>query len=506
MTRSASMSSAAALAMTSGHGAPIPLMRPSDGPAGSRSPLSESGPDAIVALADHCLRTGYEDLPEAVVAATKNQILDTLGVALAGSNQPGARELREFTVEMAGRPEARIWGSDARVPAQDAARANATMAHALDYDDDHERAFLHASVITLPAALATADLLGNVSGKQLIAAVALGVDIACRLAISAQPGVSGFEHGWHNTSVYGYFASALVAGKLMGLTHDQLVSALGIAFHQVAGNAQAHVDGALTKRMGPGFASYAGLMAARLSQRGVQGATGVLEGARGFYHLYHGDNYSRDILFEGLGVSYAGADVAFKPWPSCRGSHTTADAALSLFAEFSIEAPDVELITIYSAPGEHSLLGTPLTKKQSPDSIVDAQFSNPWVVAAALVDHRVSLDHFTPAALGRPDLLDVTRRTETVEDRSLARPGGGPGAARVEVRLTDGRTLTRTVAYAKGAPGNPMSASEFHQKFLDCTAVVGMGSSQAQGLLSAVARLESLTSADELTAAMVVEA
>jgi 2-methylcitrate dehydratase PrpD len=461
-------------------------------------------PDAVVTLVEHCLQTDFDMLPGPVVAATKNQILDTLGIALAGGDQSGARQLRDFTVEMAGKPEARIWGTDIRVPAQDAARVNATMSHALDYDDTHEASFVHPSVITIPAALATADMLGDVTGEEVITAVALGVDIACRLASSARPGVSGFEHGWHNTTLYGYFASTVVAGKLMGLTGDQLVSALGIAFHQASGNSQAHVDGALTKRLGPGFASYGGLLSARLALRGVQGATGVLEGVRGFFHQYHGNHYSRDLLFKELGGSFAGTEVAFKPWPSCRGSHTAADAALSIVAGSGFKADHVDAITIYNGPGEFLLLSAPLAKKQNPASVVDAQFSNPWVVAAALVDHQVTLEHFTPEAIQRTDLLAMTRRIQTIEDQTLVRPGGGPGAARVEVRMKDGRTLSKTVAYAKGEPKNPMSAEEFQQKFLNCTRLAGMPSVQADRLLGSIARLEDLPLTDALTEAAVI--
>ncbi|MEX3815569.1 MmgE/PrpD family protein [Paraburkholderia sp. BR13439] len=463
---------------------------------------SAAGPDDIVALADYCLQTTYDNLPSAVIAITKNQILDTVGAALGGTNEPGAKEIREFTIDMAGKREAAIWGTSIQVPAQDAARVNAIMADALDYDDTYERSFMHPSVITIPAALAVTDMLGNVSGRDLITATALGVDLACRLANSAQPGVDAFIVGWHNTSLYGYFASTFVAGKLMGLTRDQLVSALGIAFHQASGNSQAHLDGALTKRMGAGFASYAGVMAARLSQQGVQGAQNILEGRRGFYYQFHGNKYSRDFLFEGLGSTFAATEVSFKPWPSCRGSHTAVDAALTMFAENKIEAPDVESITIYNGTGEYLLLDFPLGKKQNLTSVVDAQFSNPWVVACALVDHKVGFEHFTTAAIRRPDLLAMVKRINTVEDKSLARPGGGPGATRLDVSLKDGRTFTKTVAFAKGEPKNPMSPIEFRQKFLDCTKKAGMSSAQAQALMADIQQLETLPKANTLTTAM----
>jgi len=466
--------------------------------------IGSGAPDAILTLVDYCLQTTYEKLPADVVAVTKNQIVDTLGIALAGAREPGALELREFAMEMGGKPEARIWGTDVRVPAQDAARVNATASHALDFDDTYERSVVHPAVITVPAAFATADLLGKVSGKDLITAIALGTDVACRLANSSQPGVDGFKLGWHNTSIYGYFASAIVAGKLMGLDRDQLVSALGIVLHQVAGNAQAHVDGALTKRMGPGFGSYAGVMAARLAQRGVRGAKGVLEGIRGFYHQYHNRNYSREILFEGLGTTYAAQGLSFKPWPSCRGSHTAADAALQLVNEHKLKATDVEAITIYNGPGEYPLLDTPIEKKRVPTTVVEAQFSNPWVVATALVDGKVGLEHFAPAAFKRADLLAVTQRVTAVEDAGLARPGGGPGGTRIEMRLKDGRTVSKTVSHAKGEPNNPMSRAEFQQKFMDCTAYAGMGAGQATSLLQQIERLDTLADAGALTAAAVI--
>lgn len=455
--------------------------------------------DAIVTLAEHCLQKSYAELPAEVSLATKRQILDLVGVGLAGGGEPGARQLRDFTIEMGGRPEALIWGTNVRAPAHDAARANATMAHALDYDDDHEDAFIHPSVITVPAAIAVAELVGGVSGRELITAVTLGTDLACRLARSARPGVPAFEQGWHNTSLYGYFASAFVAGRLLGLSRDQLVAALGIALHQAAGNSQAHVDGALTKRMGAGFASYAGVMAARLAQRGVTGATGVLEGLRGFYFQYHGGDYSRQILLEGLGESYASTAVSVKPWPSCRGSHPAVDAALRLAAQNDIEDADIAAVTVFCGPAEYSLLASPVAEKRHPVSTVDAQFSIPWVAAAALVDHRVGLEHFTPEALARAGLGAFTERISTAEDPDLARPGGGTGAARVEVRLHGGTTVATTVRLAKGEPSNPVSEGELEQKFVDCAARAGMGGGQALELRRVIGCLDALPHTGELT-------
>lgn len=477
-------------------------------PAGpARDGAVPAGPaaraDAIESLVDYCLATTYESLPPDIAAISKQQVLDTIGIALAGYAADGVRQLREFTVAMAGRPESRIWGAAAAVPAHEAARVNGAMAHALDYDDTHEKSYVHPSVITIPAVLAIAEKTPGVTGRDIIVATALGTDLSCRLAMAAQPGVDPFKVGWHNTTVYGYISSALAAGKLLGLTRQQMIDAAGIAYHQAAGNAQAHVDGALTKRMGPGFAGCAGVLAAQLAQAGVTGARHVLEGPIGLYRQYHGGNYDRGRLLDGLGVHFAAADLSFKPYPSCRGSHTAVDAALAIRRQQAFPASDIKAITIYMGPGEYKLLGTPLEAKRAPRSNVQAQFSNPWIVTTTLLDGRLSLADFSPAALDRPDVLALTARTHTVLDASLLAAGGGVGPTRLTVELRDGRRLTQTVYTAKGEPRQPLSTAEFEQKFFDCARSAGLAESQAAALQSAILGLERLADARELTKQMI---
>lgn len=458
----------------------------------SQNSERQAARDAVFDLVDYTIRMDYDRLPAGVADATVRQILDTLGVALAAEGQPGARELQDFAVEMGGRPEAQIWGTEHRLPAHDAARVNATRSHSLDYDDTHGPSLLHPAVITVPAALAVAELNGTTSGRDVITAVATGVDVAARLACAARPGVSGFEHGWHNTTLYGFFAATLVSGRLLGLSRAELVSALGIAYHQASGNSQAHVDGALTKRMGPGFATYGGILAARLAQRGVRGATHSLEGVRGFFFQYHGSHYSREILLDGLGAEHASTELSLKPWPSCRGTHTAVDAALRCRLQDGspLDAAEIDAVTVFNGPGEYPLLADPVEAKRRPESTVAAQFSVPWVVAAALVDGRVSLEHFTQTALERSDLLAMTARVKTVEDPGLVNPAGGPGAARVEVTLRDGTVITQEVRAAKGDPVNPMQSSEVRDKFFDCTRTAGMSADHGKRLLEAVEGLQ----------------
>lgn len=459
-------------------------------------------PDAIQPLAAHLLQTRFEDLPASALATTRAQLHDAVGVALAGHNEDGAHQLRELGTVVGGKGESVVWGSALRLPSHDAARINAVMTHALEYDDTFGPGYLHPSAIIFPAALAVADMVGSVSGRELLTAVTLVNDIACRLSIAGQPGVDGFAIGWHNTTLVGYLSSALVAGRLMRLDREKLVHAAGIAAHQAAGNAQSHIDSALTKRMGPGFASAAGVMAARLAARGITGPRGVLEGKRGWFAQYHKGIFSRDLLLGRLGRAYPGVAMSFKPWPSCRGSHTSADAALQIAAALGGRGSAIQRIVIRNGPAEWSFLSAPLERKRRPATTVEAQFSIPWVVAAALTDGKLGFAHFEPEALDRADLAAMAARIETVEDAALANPAGGPGQAIVEVTLADGRVLKRHVVAAKGDPDVPMSAAEVTAKFSDCLDYAGLAPRRQAHLRELLGGVDGLTDVARLTAAM----
>lgn len=467
--------------------------------APAQASAAEGAPDAIVPLAEHMLSVRYEDLPEAALATTRAQVLDMAGVALAGRNEAGVSELRDLARSIRGRGESVVWGSSLRLPSHDAARLNAVMVHALEFDDTFGPGFLHPSAITFPAALAVTDMVGKVSGREFLAATTLATDVACRLAVAGQPGVDGFSIGWHNTTLIGYLSSALVAGRLMKLGREQLVNAAGIACHQAAGNAQSHIDGALAKRMGPGFASAAGVMAARLAARGVTGPHGVLEGQKGWFRQYHKGIYSRDLLLGGLGSSFPGVAMSFKPWPSCRGSHTAAQAALQLVADHRLQPGQIERIMVRNGPAEWPFLSNPIASKRRPKTPVEAQFSIPWVVAAAFTDGKVRIAHFTPDALLRADIRAMADRVATMQDDGLANQQGGPGQAVVEVATRDGRTLRSHVVAARGDPEAPMSPDEVAKKFDDCLDYSGLEPARRVRLRRAIENVAGLDDVSHLS-------
>ncbi len=450
--------------------------------------------DAAVVFARNFANTKYEDLSLEVVNATKKEILDLLGVALGGISQPGATHVCKLMQEWGGKEESSIVGSSLKVPAPNAAQANATMAHALDFDDVHEAAVMHPGIAAIPVALAVAEAEGNFSGRELITATALGVDMMCRLALATTPGKNPIDLGWHLTSLFGFVGSAATAARIMRLPEERIVDAIGIGYHQCAGNGQCVKDGALTKRLGPGFAIKGGITAALLAKAGVTGSTNSFEGEWGLYQQYMDGDYSREILLDDLGKRFEGVNVVIKPYPCCRGIHPAIDAGLSLAIENGIRSEDIKEIILTVTEAHLSLLCTPEDAKKSPRSPVDAQFSIPWGVASALVGRRVGLDDFTESAITNKSVLDVTWKMRLEVDDSLSKPG--PDPTRVKVLTNNGKVIEKVVHAPLGSLERPMSYEDCANKFRDCAKSLDSG--KVERIIGWVDRLEKLDDIREI--------
>ena len=221
--------------------------------------------DAAWVLARHVCGTGYADLPASAVTSARRDILDTFGCMLGGSGSPGIDELFAVIARWGGREESRVLLRGTRLPAPQAALLNASMGHALDFDDTLDTGgSIHPGVSVVGSVLAVCDSLGRVSGRDMLLAVALGLDVSCRIALACT-----LDRGWHRTATMGIFGATAAAGKLLGLAPEQMLAAFGIAYSHAAGNRQCILDGALTKRM------QAGQAAKRRRFLGRFGADGV---------------------------------------------------------------------------------------------------------------------------------------------------------------------------------------------------------------------------------------
>ncbi|MFC2070702.1 MmgE/PrpD family protein [Chloroflexota bacterium] len=426
--------------------------------------------DASYAFAKNLTTLKYEDIPQDVVDITKKHVLDVLGCAMGGSSKAGVRELLELVTEWGGKEESTILCFGNKFPTPNAAQVNATMCHALDYDDTGSGP-VHASAVIVPTCLTIAERQGKFSGKEFITAVTLGLDMICRLGLAFNKGLTGPTAnghpgaGWHLTPLYGFLAAAGVSGRIIGLSEEEIVNALGIAYHQCAGNGQCVVDGALTKRMGPGFAAKGGITAALMAQKGITGAPNCIEGECGLYPLYHQGKYDAKALTADLGKHFEGTSVSMKPFPCCMGTHGHVRAALGLVNEQGIKAEDVEEILLY-AHGQGAL-SVPLEVKAYPRNLVDSQFSIPWAVAVVIAKGKTSIGDFTEEAIRNPDILKIADKIKLDMD-TVPAESEGASITRMKVTTKNGDVYYGKTEGGLGGPRSTLPFSDYESKFRDC--------------------------------------
>lgn len=419
-----------------------------------------------MAIAERLSAARFEDLPPATVEITRRSLLDALGVSLAAS---GLGEGCDAFVQLAasaggGTPESTVLGYGMRVSAPMAALANGAMAHALDFEDAFDGAPLHPNAPLVAALLAEAEAIGGVSGKDFLAAMAVGCDFTCRLGLSLNTDPASL--GWYPPPILGAFGATAAVARLHRLGPQQMLDALSLTLCQAtcAGEIKYSPDSAI-RAVRDAFPAQAAVQAARLAAAGVRGFQHPLEGKAGFFRLYANGDYDPDVLTEALGSVFHGEQVSFKIWPSCRGTHAFIEAALALVAEHGLKADQVDQVRLSAGPVQ-TMLMEPREQKLAPQSPINAKFSLPFTVAAALTKGRITLDDFTPRALSDPDTLAMAQRVTYA-----LKPGWGPernAGGVTELLLKDGRTLSMQVDHAKGSPHNPLSRAELIAKFKDC--------------------------------------
>jgi 2-methylcitrate dehydratase PrpD len=450
--------------------------------------------DAAENLAHMVAETKYQDLPVEAIQACKMDILDTLATLIAGSSAAGIQEIVRTIRHICGTGNSTILLHSIKTSPNWAALANATMAHALDYDDTHDEAVLHAGVTVIPAALAVAEG-RNVSGQEFITAVILGVDVACRLGLAIKKPPT--ESGWMLTSLCGYFGAAATVGKILKLDEEELTNAFGIAYAQTAGNTQCVVDGSLTKRVQAGFAASGGVVAALLSQGRITGSKHSLEGEFGFYSVYHDGQYDPVRLTEQLGQHFEIVNLSFKPYPCCRYTHGYIDAALQLANENDIDPQAVKSIEVIVGQLPNPLCD-PLDVKCQPRTIVDAQFSIPYTVALALIKRDVKIADFTEESIKDPKIIQLAHKVTPTSDTAFA--GRHIMPAIVKIELDGGTRFEAEVQYPKGHPKNPLTIEDIGNKLRDGIdfAIKTISSEEVDDVTRTVKHLEYIPNIDTI--------
>jgi 2-methylcitrate dehydratase PrpD len=443
---------------------------------------------------------GFTDLPASVVADAKLRVLDTLGISLAACWLPIGAAVRHGAAAIGGGDEASILGTGERTSAALAGLVNGTLAHALDFDDTHTASVMHPSATSVPTALAVAQAAGR-SGADLLLAVAIGNEVACRLGLVA-PGAF-HQVGLHPTSVLGTPAAALIAGRLLRLPARALVAAQGISGSQASGILEAYSDGTWSKTLHPGWAAHAGIVAARLAEAGFTGPASVFEGRYGIFrsHVQTPDySFAFKAATDSLGRRWEMLETAFKLYPCAHAIHAFVEAALALRVKHQLTGAEIERIILDVPPAFVGLIAEPRTAKLTPRTTTHARASVFYAVAAALVDGELGMQHYTEASIVRADILALCQRTM---HRVVAMEGGPIRfSGRVEIECMDGRRLTATVQDAHGTGDWRLDATAVEEKFARTAAGV-LPPAQLEDLVALCRRLETIERVDELLQATV---
>jgi 2-methylcitrate dehydratase PrpD len=422
-------------------------------------------------LVKYLIETRYEALPKDVVEATRKQILDTLAATVAGSTCSIAGEMNglvDMVRDCGGKEESTIIAFGGRVPAPDAAFVNAVAAVRLDFDDTIVTWInLHTSRAIVPTALAVAERQGGVNGKQLITAVALGYDLACRVKQAA-----GYNADNAIRFTSNFLGAAAAAGLVLGLDREKLRNALFLAFHQMSGAGSTGGggigSGASLKGLSNGFAARAGVISALLAGKGFAAEADFLEpeNQNNYYRMFCSGSFLPWVLTLGLGKEYAGTKTSFKEYPCCHGQHAAIEAALGLMKDHHLKPADVSEVIIRHSPQDTSLV-SPLEVKQNPQNIIETQFSLCWGVASAIVYGQVGIKNFSAEALKDTRVRRMARKVSGKVDMVMAPEQGFPAAA-VDIRTVSGKVYSRQVDHAFGTVGNPMSLADVIKKFRYC--------------------------------------
>ena len=443
-------------------------------------------------LAHYVAGFRYEDIPQATRDRAKLLILDAVGIAFASTQYDFAHRILSGLSALDEGGRSSLIGLPRRLALRDAVVMNGVLVHGLDYDDTHIRAIVHATASAFPCALGVAATI-DAPGSALLAAYVLGVETATRIGDAA--GGHFHDYGYHPTGIVGHFSCALQAGWLYGLTPRQLVSAQGLAGSTAAGSQEFLEEGAWNKRVHPGWAGAAGIMAAQLARAGFKGPTRPYEGRFGLFksHLGPAEGEVRySAIHESLGTTWELHNVAIKPYPICHLIHAAADSAVILREKHSIAPRDIERIVAYVPQPTLHIIAEPPTNKLRPANEYDAKFSTQFVVAACFVKGRFGLAELLEDTLRDNEILALAARVECAADPEAAYPQYFSGG--IEVRMRDGRIFRHHETVNRGAGERALSAADIERKYYE-NAQMALGKAKADEIREAVLTLDKRSAA-----------
>jgi 2-methylcitrate dehydratase PrpD len=438
--------------------------------------------DVTAKLARFATDLKYENIPPKALETAKVAVRDCLGVALAGSREEDAKICAEIARQENAKQETGVIGQGFKTSALNAALANGTAAHALDFD--HSFTIMgQPTAPIIPAIFALGEALGA-SGRQLLEAYVVGYEVTAKLVHSLRDSA---HEGWHAPSSLGSFGAAAACSKLLGLSAAQVEMALGITASMASGVVANF--GTMTKPLHVGLGARNGVLAAKLARGGYTANAKAIEGGVGFYQVLHEGTPIHEEAIDELGRSYGllSDGLRIKPYPCGGLTHQVIDSVLEFRAKHNLTPEMIDAIDVDVVKHTFDRIAF-----RVPETGIQGKFCMPYLVARAIIDGKVGLDIFSDSAVREQNILKFAERVQMRLDANLKKVNAAGRPCRVTIRLKNGQTLVREAQHAKGGPEFPMTEAELQAKFFDC-ARLALDQNTAQRALSDIERLETLS-------------
>ncbi len=416
-------------------------------------------PNVTRTMAEWAASVDYADLPAEVITEAKRFLMDSVGCALGGAQQHDVHIAREVLGECAGNGDATVLITGERWDPVSASLLNALMIRVMDYNDIYwKQDPSHPSDI-IPAAMATAERAGG-SGRDLLVGIALAYEFEQRLCEVSFPGVR--EIGWHHATLTAA-ASPIAAGRMLGLTAEQIQHAIGISAsrHCTTGSVTAGKLTMMKNTVDP-MATQSGVIAALLAEKGYTGPEHVLDGKEGFSQVFDSE-WRFPILTDGLGETWRILQCGMKFFPTEALTHAPISATLDLVNGHDLDPDEVETVTIYSLARAADILAD--SSKYDPRTKETADHSLPYVIAAAVADRQVTPIQFTDAKIMDEKIRAQLPKVKVIADAEIEAVFPELQRVRVVIKTTDGREVEQQLDYPKGDPRNPLTNDEISGKF-----------------------------------------
>ncbi len=432
-------------------------------------------------ISEFSVNLKYEDLPAEVINQVKRYLYDSIGCAYGGYHTKDVNILRDIYKEMGGKGESTVIGFGDKLPAVNTTLINSLMIRALDFNDIYWKEDPSHPSDLIPAALSVGEMVGS-SMKEVITAIVLAYEFEQRLCLFATPGIR--ERKWHHATLT-QFVSPIVAGKILGLTVDQMVNAIGISgcHNHTIGCPTAGKLTMMKNTVDP-MAVQSGVFAALMAKKGYSGTEAVFEGKEGFMDTFLGWNakeqklspvkmQGRDAVTEwkwniekltgGLGSSYKILECGMKAFPTEALTHTHLSATLNVVTKNNITYDKIESVTLTTLAQAYDILFDP--HKYKPESRETADHSLPYCIACALVDHKVTTKSFSDEKLKDPRIWEVINKIKGEPSLEFEKMFPAKQPSKVVVKTKDGKEFSEYLEYPKGDPREPMTMEDLENKF-----------------------------------------